>query len=206
VAQNVGRRSAWLSLGQASQVLGITPATLRRWADRGDVPAFVTPGGHRRFSRVAIDRLVPPATPRRAPLKSPDASASRVARGYMRSATEALTPLSQDDRDEFRERGRRLLDLVIESLNEDARPRAGVATATREAAEYGRRAARAGAPMPEAIGAFVRFRRALMSELASSARRRHLTATELAGLMLEAEQVVDQLLLALTEGYSGGRP
>lgn len=206
MAQNVAERSAWLSLSQASQILGITPATLRRWADRGDVPAFVTPGGHRRFSRAVIDGLVPPTAPRRHLLKDPDASALRVARGYMRSAREALTALTQDDRAELRARGHRLLELVIDYLNHDARPRAGRAQALQEAADYGRRAAMAGTPMPEAIGAFVRFRKALMTELAASARRRHLNATELAGLMLEAEQVVDQLLLALTEGYSGGQP
>ena len=205
MAQHVAERSDWLSLSQASRILGITPATLRRWADRGDVPAFVTPGGHRRFSRAVIDHLVPPATPRRHLLKSPDASALRVARGYMRSAAGAPMPLSQGDRAEFRARGHRLLELVIEHLNDEGRPRAGLAPAMREAAEYGRRAAVAGTPMPEAIGAFVRFRHALMTELASSARRRRLNAAELAGLMLEAEQVVDRLLLSLTEGYSESR-
>ena len=47
-------RSPWLSLGEASRLLGVTPATLRRWADHGDVAAFVTPGGHRRFPRTVI--------------------------------------------------------------------------------------------------------------------------------------------------------
>ena len=32
---------------------------MRRWADHGDVAAFVTPGGHRRFPRSAIESLVP---------------------------------------------------------------------------------------------------------------------------------------------------
>ena len=167
------------------------------------MPAFVTPGGHRRFSRVVIDGLVPRSVPRRHLLKDPDASALRVARGYKRSAGGALTPLTQDDRAEFRARGHRLLELVIEYLNNDSPSRAGMAPALREAAEHGRRAAVAGTPLPEAIGAFVRFRKALMTELAASARRRHLNAAELAGLMLEADRVVDQLLLALTEGYSG---
>ena len=44
--------SALLTPGQASQLLGIHPNTLRRWSDLGVVPAYrVGPGGHRRFRR-----------------------------------------------------------------------------------------------------------------------------------------------------------
>src|SRR3984893_16575989 len=70
-------RSPWLSLGEASRLLGITPGTLRRWADQGDVAAFVTPGGHRRFPRSAIESLVPQTRTRRPLLTGLTASASR---------------------------------------------------------------------------------------------------------------------------------
>ncbi len=39
----------WLTLGEASKLLGVHPATLRQWVDAGQVPSFRTPGGHRRF-------------------------------------------------------------------------------------------------------------------------------------------------------------
>lgn len=47
-----------LSLSQAASLLNVHPATLRRWADQGDVLVVVTPGGHRRFPRSEIDRLM----------------------------------------------------------------------------------------------------------------------------------------------------
>jgi excisionase family DNA binding protein len=46
-----------LSLSEAAALLGVHPATLRRWADQGDVLVMVTPGGHRRFPRTEIERL-----------------------------------------------------------------------------------------------------------------------------------------------------
>lgn len=46
-----------LSLSDAAALLGVHPATLRRWADQGDVLVMVTPGGHRRFPRSEIERL-----------------------------------------------------------------------------------------------------------------------------------------------------
>lgn len=54
-----GRRTAeWLTLGEASRYLGVDESTLRGWADAGRLPTFRTPGGHRRFSRVALDRFL----------------------------------------------------------------------------------------------------------------------------------------------------
>ncbi|HEV8654065.1 MAG TPA: helix-turn-helix domain-containing protein, partial [Candidatus Limnocylindria bacterium] len=44
-----GKRGDWLTLGEASRILGVDPDTLRRWADNGKVEVFTTPGGHRRF-------------------------------------------------------------------------------------------------------------------------------------------------------------
>lgn len=38
-----------LSLAEAASRLGVHPTTLRRWADAGHLPVFVSPGGHRRF-------------------------------------------------------------------------------------------------------------------------------------------------------------
>jgi excisionase family DNA binding protein len=51
-----GRRPAtgesdWLTLGQAAKFLGVAQSTIRKWSDQGRVPAFYTPGGHRRYRR-----------------------------------------------------------------------------------------------------------------------------------------------------------
>lgn len=47
----------WLSLNEAARRLGVHPATLRRWADGGEIAVMVTPGGHRRFGVAEIDRF-----------------------------------------------------------------------------------------------------------------------------------------------------
>jgi excisionase family DNA binding protein len=51
-------RDEWLTLGQASRFLGVDDSTLRSWADAGRVPTFRTPGGHRRFSRAALNEFL----------------------------------------------------------------------------------------------------------------------------------------------------
>jgi excisionase family DNA binding protein len=47
----------WLTLSRAAKQLNIHPTTLRRWADNGEIPFMLTPGGHRRFSLEDIQRF-----------------------------------------------------------------------------------------------------------------------------------------------------
>lgn len=204
-------RSPWLSLGEASRLLGVTPATLRRWADHGDVAAFVTPGGHRRFPRTAIEALVPQARIRRPALAGLGAAAMRVARVYKRArpvgqpiASPWLAGLSDTQRAELRERGHRLLATLLEHLDEEgpARSPQKLEQATAWAFEYGQRAAALGASLSETVEAFVRFRGAFVGELATIARRRRLDTREATLLLVEAEGAADRLLVALMSGHA----
>src|SRR5207237_5802635 len=38
-----------LSTRQVAQLLGVGEATVKRWADAGEIDCFRTPGGHRKF-------------------------------------------------------------------------------------------------------------------------------------------------------------
>jgi excisionase family DNA binding protein len=48
----------WLTLGQAATYLGVAQSTVRKWSDSGRLPAFYTPGGHRRFRRRDLDSFL----------------------------------------------------------------------------------------------------------------------------------------------------
>ena len=50
--------SDWLTLGQAARYLGVAQSTIRKWSDQGRLPAFYTPGDHRRFRRGDLDRFL----------------------------------------------------------------------------------------------------------------------------------------------------
>lgn len=45
----------WMALAEAAQYLNVHPTTLRRWANNGEIPTTVTPGGHRRFQRADLE-------------------------------------------------------------------------------------------------------------------------------------------------------
>ena len=48
----------WLTLGQAAKFLGVAQSTIRKWSDQGRVPAFYTPGGHRRYRRRDLETFL----------------------------------------------------------------------------------------------------------------------------------------------------
>jgi excisionase family DNA binding protein len=62
----------WLTLGQAARFLGVAQSTIRKWSDQARVPAFYTPGGHRRYRRADLeaflDRSGPGGKPKSGPL------------------------------------------------------------------------------------------------------------------------------------------
>jgi excisionase family DNA binding protein len=48
----------WLTLGQAAKYLGVAQSTLRKWSDKEMIPAFYTPGRHRRYRRADLDAFL----------------------------------------------------------------------------------------------------------------------------------------------------
>ena len=57
-ARRGGASPEWLTLGQAAKYLGVAQSTMRKWSDVGRVPAFYTPGGHRRYRRADLDQFL----------------------------------------------------------------------------------------------------------------------------------------------------
>jgi excisionase family DNA binding protein len=58
-----GSEPDWLTLGQAAKYLGVAQSTIRKWSDQGRVPAFYTPGGHRRYRRGDLDKFLESSGP-----------------------------------------------------------------------------------------------------------------------------------------------
>jgi excisionase family DNA binding protein len=56
--ESVGAGQTWLTLGQAAKHVGVAERTLRRWADEERLPAYSTPGGHRRFRLADVEAFL----------------------------------------------------------------------------------------------------------------------------------------------------
>ena len=53
----------YLTPGQVARVLHVSPKTVSRWADQGLLPCLVTLGGHRRFPRAEVEKILRRMTP-----------------------------------------------------------------------------------------------------------------------------------------------
>lgn len=203
---------AWLTLGEASRMLGVDPDTLRRWADAGKVDVFTTPGGHRRFARAAIEAMLPRPRARRSLLTALGEPPDRVASELRRRVRSDLAALSEQEwharLDErsiqwFRERGRRMGDLLLGYLDTQRRAGRGQFLSQAEALgkEYGVQAAKRGMSIGEATQAFLFFRARFMTEIGTVARRQALDAAQTASLFEEADRALDGVIVALIEGH-----
>jgi len=208
----------WVGLSEASRVLGVSPATLRRWSDAGRLRVFTTPGGHRRFSRSALERLLPADRSRRPSIGGASLSPSRIARTYRRASREAapelpwVLTLSDEQRLLFRERGHVLAARLLQYLDSTQPDAAAhhLEEASRSATEHGIVAATLGLSLSQTVEGFLRFRAPFHHELAVAARRRGFDAAETTDLLETAERAMDRLLVATMTGHSlaaggGGR-
>ena len=202
--------SDWVTIREASALLGVSPATLRRWAEAGEVPAFTTPGGHRRFSRTALAARLPAAASTAPPdLARLGETAEGVAERYRNrsGSTAAAAPwlggVPESSRARLREQGRVIAASLIASIEATGERDRGAALAAgiEVAADYGRIAGTLGATMRQTVATFLQFRRPFVEEMAAVARRRQLDAAGTAALLSVSADAIDRLLDATLEGF-----
>jgi excisionase family DNA binding protein len=202
--QREGAQRDWVSLGEASRLLGVSAGTVRRWSDTGRLQVFTTPGGHRRFHRPTLEGLLPTERAPRTPLSRSGLTQARLARAYRQEAGAAsrqlgwLGDLTDEQRGWFRVHGRRISELLLGHLDATDPTIAGQALgeATAEAAAYGRMAAGLGLSLSQSVEGFLQFRRPFLHELSMVARRRGFDATQTTELIEMAERAMDDLLVA----------
>jgi excisionase family DNA binding protein len=202
--------SDWIGLGEASRLLGVAPGTLRRWSDSGQVPAFTTPGGHRRYRRAALERLIPADRQARPSLTRSGMTPSRLARAYRKEARSAartmpwIFQLSDEQREWFRDHGRRLAEALLGHLDgsDPESAEQSLAVATAEAAEYGRVASRMNVSLSQAVEGFLQFRRPFLHQLALVSRRRGFDTPATTDLLEAADRAMDRLLVAAMSAHS----
>ena len=206
--------AGWLSIGAASRRLGVDPDTLRRWAETGQVEAFTTPGGHRRFSRASLDRLVSRrASPRRSSTVDLSGSSARITaayrRRYLRVGSEDLVSAvapSEADRESFRTAGRALVEALVRYVDAetDAERSSAEADARDGTVAFADGVAFRPIGVADAIAAFVSARRPFLSEIARISHRRSLSASEVSELYERSGELLDRLTILFAATITAG--
>lgn len=197
----------YLSLAMASRMLGVHGTTLRRWADAGAVPVFITPGGHRRFARADIEALAA-----RRPLSSQALSntwaskalattRSELAQASANQRSRWLSHLSGEELDSWRRIGQQLMGVVLRYINSPRDDEALLAEARMIGGDYARHAQRAGMPLTAALEAALFFRDSLVEAAMDLPEEAHLRPEESARLLRRISRVANEVHLAVAAGY-----
>ena len=200
----------WLALGSASRLVGVGPDTLRRWADSGKVQSYQTPGGHRRFLTSSLEAMInAPRRHRYGMERLTDSAGTMVGElhrrmqrvGYAGQPWQAR--LSAEQRDDFRRWGGKTFNLVIEyvAAAKRAERQLLMEEAEKMGALYGAEASRAGLSLAETVEAFLFFRSPVLEAITGHLRRRAAEVADVTSAFREANQAIDQVLVALVSSY-----
>lgn len=153
----------WLGLKNASEFLGVHPTTLRRWADAGDLPVLLTPGGHRRFAlgdleRFADDRRRLKTMQGLEKIWSDQAMSQARQKLHTQQHEHWLAAFDPADRERKRALGRRLMGVLLRYISapDDGGELLGEAREIGRA--HGENARSLGMPLVEAMQALLFFR------------------------------------------------
>lgn len=156
----------WLSLSAAAKELGVHLTTLRRWADNGEIPVMLTPGGHRRFSTAVIAQF----SQQRRNLSANSIETTWADQALTQTRQEIvvrgnqqtwITTMDDAARTQYRILGKQLLGLTMQYLSDE-----NGGEILKEAAnighQYGEIGLHARLPLTEALEASMFFRDMLM--------------------------------------------
>lgn len=195
----------WLTLKDASEFLGVHFTTLRGWADRGEIPVFRTPGGHRRFSLNDLRRFLDerarlmPATTRN---NLVEIAVDRV-RTELQRADALVQRWHHPDNTAVdqarRERGRMLFSLAISYVMKPQQRNQLLEAARELGRQYGVDAASSGIPLVETGRAVQFFRRQLIEAVRASNEQ----SPDSDDIRVERllNQFLDEVLYAVLDGY-----
>jgi excisionase family DNA binding protein len=193
----------WITLQEAAEILGVHPATVRNWSDKGRLPVYRTGGGHRRYKRSEVELWA--ASSREEARFSPRNSLQMALRQIrMRIAEGQLEEqgwyrkLDGAARAQYRESGAALGRGLLAHF-------AGGEQAASQAEdlgyEYALRARSHGLSRVEAVQAYLFFKNALVEGMMAVFADAHLPSGEAWAMLAPLNAFTDEILLALLNAY-----
>lgn len=195
----------WLSLGEAAELLGVHPSTVRNWADQGVLPVHRTQGGHRRFLRKEMELWV---ESQRVVKDDTETGMFQNALGYARiqiiegqiEKEVWYEKLDKSARTAYRHSGRTLMQGLMKTHGADAD------NIKKEArligVDYGSIGRRHGLSLVEAIQAFLFFRNVLVDATFHVFEQAVIKSPYAwSDLLKKINMFADQIMISLVETY-----
>ena len=196
----------WLSLFEAASRLGVHPATLRRWADAGEVTCMLTPGGHRRFADADIREFEQKHSRKSQELAAVQAWADQATARARREIQAHqnlpwLKGLGEQEREERRSLGKRLMGLIMNYISIPEGGEALVEEAGRIGNEYARQAIAFNLPITVPIQAALFFRDTIVETALVLPENARLHPEGNLHILKRISTILNAVELAIAESY-----
>ena len=198
--------SEWISLRKAADILGVHPATVRNWADKGEIPTRRTPGGHRRFNKDDLLRYaqsqgdVQPMEVQVIIQNALGSTRMQMSEDNL-SASPWYQAMREDTRQQLRYQGRAVLDAIRKYLAQGA-PDAELSSAIKLGKNYAVTLSDDGLTLPQAMRGFFYFSDFVVNSILTwqeLAQPRN--SSEWANLLRQVNTFIHTMLLSIVEYY-----
>lgn len=196
----------YLTLSQACRFLGVSDTTLRDWTDAGKIKAFITPGGHRRYTEADLADFVEaqPHVKRLADLiqqlKTVRVEYHILTQEYTRTRL-WYTKLDEAARSSLRDHCRLLLDLILAHLTDPRRRKASASTAKELGHGLGTELLRLEFTLTDAIEAFILYRNPTLDTVAELLKSNEPVDRSVVRGIQAINAIIDSVLLGIVEYY-----
>jgi excisionase family DNA binding protein len=200
------KQSDLISISEASQLLGVNEATLRQWTDEGKLAAFVTPGGHRRYSRSDLKKFTKPCHKTigiRDLVTGIEDTTNRhreLARSFLENSTQMAVP-DEANQKKLAGLGRRLLALTARYVSEPAHQEETLTEAQEVGDGFGRLLAELGLPLTSAVSAFLMHREPIMQAASHLMAKREAQGSRIMEAIPLTNRFIDQTLISMIAAY-----
>ncbi len=205
------RKSRWLTLSEASEVLGIHSATLREWVDAKVIPSFRTPGGHRRFDFPDLQNFL---QSRKSGL--PILNNGMDERNTLETVRSQLGTnrilrqswyrrLNKEERSREREMGQRMLGLLIQYSSRSENAEHFLSQGRALSRSFGKDFARLGLSPSAMVRAFLFFQQAILNATHHPQDTNAPHDWESMRLYQRIHQFMDEMLLSTLDAYEEAR-
>ncbi|HEX7592623.1 MAG TPA: helix-turn-helix domain-containing protein [Anaerolineae bacterium] len=196
----------WLSIHEASRLLGVHIGTVREWADAGTLPSYRTPGGHRRFLRTDLQKFIDQQRKSSASEFSPTEQALNRVRSELRAHPhgdwlQLKSQPTEQERAKQREFGQQLLACVVAFVEEPAGRDHLLDEGRRTARKYGHALVANGVSAGAAARATIHFRQLILKTVLEVNLGSRIGDEEDARLFQRVSAFLDEILLALVDVY-----
>jgi len=197
----------WLTLTEAAEAMRVHPTTLRRWADSGQIPVFLTPGGHRRFAASDVQHMAVRrhAVRRVGPVERIWADAAiSLARKQLAQQENQPWLQMQDaaSRERNRQMGHQLMRLIMEHLTSDNDDERRIAEARIAGQRYGNDSRTLGLPLTDALRAAMFFRDTLTTSAVQLPDNIRIPTPSQVNLVTRINRIINEVQLGVADAYS----